>query len=212
MKKNITILILIMLFATQAFSQIAFYTMFRGETKLNTIPRLSIDVGLPVNIAGPWAVIKSNASFFESGLFITRNGLTYDDDKTRYVHNVTGISFPLRGGVIVKDIYYIGTGYNLNFNLYYKQKTFTAGGRQNKFVVASGFFDPRVSIFYPSLELSAGVSLHGLGRFSIRAQYFPTSLLNKTFTELVSGMEVRPYEDLVIMPNIKILLSYNPAL
>lgn len=212
MKKNIIIFIFILFVSTQTYSQIAFYSIYREDTKLNTLPRFSLDVGIPLNIAGPWSVIKSQGTFLETGFFITNNGLTYDDDRLRYVHNVTGVNVPIRGGVIVNDIYYIGTGFNFNFNVYYKQKTFSAGGRQNKHIITSQFFSKKVNMFYPSMELSAGISLYGLGRFSIRVQYFPISLLNQTWTEVVSGSQVNPFEDLVTMPNMKIVLSYNPGL
>ncbi len=212
MKKNIIIFIFILFVSTQTYSQVAFYTMYRDGSKLNTIPRFSLDIGVPINIAGPWSVIKSQGTFSETGLFITNNGLTYDDDKLRYVHDVVGLNVPLRVGIIVKDLYYIGTGFNFNFNVYYKQKTFSAGGRQNKHIITSQLFSKRVNMFYPSMELSAGIRLYGLGRFSLRVQYFPISMLNQTWTEVVSGSQVNPFEDLVTMPSMKIVLSYNPGL
>ncbi len=210
MKKCLIIFIFV-LFATQTFSQLTFYTINRGDTELHSIPRLSYDIGIPVNIIGPWSIIKSQVVFMESGFFITNNGIIYDEDQYRHLHRVIGVNFPLRVGVIVKKKFYFGTGINYNFNLHYKYKTFDAGGRKNKYVVASEFFSDRVNFFYPSAEISAGISLHGLGRFTLRFQTFPISLLNPIYTETVRGYEVKPFEDISALP-FRFILSYSSGL
>ena len=211
MKKTILFIILIAI-SISAFSQIAFYTVKQSDLKLQTTPRFSIDIGLPLNIVGPWSFIKTEGAFVESGLFVTNNGLIYDEDSYRYIHRILGLSVPIRGGKIVKEIFYLGTGFNFNFPFHYRQKTFDVGTRQNKQVMVSEFFSKHVVNFYPSAELSAGIQLHGVGRFSIRVQIFATSFLNQAYSETIGEYEVKPYENIAISNNFRVLLSYSPGL
>lgn len=208
LKKKLIIVFLIFV-SCSAFGQYAFYKVMRGDKELNSPGRFSVDYGIPVNLVGPWSIIPSKGAFTESGIFITNNGVIFDEKDKRHLHRVLGLSIPVRVGGIVKDNYYIGTGFNFNFNFHYKKKTFDYGTRENKSVVVSEFFSKQVKIFYPSIELSAGVSLHGIGRFSIRLQTFPESFFNLAY---VDDAGLKPYEDLQVVESFRILLSYNPGL
>ena len=212
MKKILILTLLISLFIN-SFSQIAVYKVTDGDA-LQTIPRVSIDIGIPINIIGPWSIIKAGMVYTESGLFFTNNGLIYDTDDLRYIHRTIGLSVPIRVGGIIKENYFLGVGFNFNFPFHYRLKTFDVGTRQNKEIAVSEFFSKRVTNFYPSAEVSAGISLHGIGRFSIRLQMFPANFFNTAYTETVEGYELesKPYEGIVIERNFRILLSYSPGL
>lgn len=207
--KKYKLLVLLILLSFSSSAQYAFYTVSRGDVELNSPSRLSVDIGIPVNIIGPWAIIPSEAAFTTVGLFITNNGIIYDENDHRYIHRALGLSVPLRFGAMINKIYYLGTGVNFNFNFHYKQTTADFGTRNNKSLVVSEYFSKQINLFYPSVEVSAGISLHGYGRFSIRLQTFPGSLLNQAF---VASDGTMPYETLNITQNFRILFSYNSGL
>lgn len=206
-KYNLLIVLILLSFTSSA--QYAFYTVMRGDVELNSPARISVDIGIPVNIIGPWAMVPSEAAFTTVGLFLTNNGLIYDENEYRYIHRALGISVPVRLGAMIKKKFYLGTGMNFNFNFHYKQTTFDYGTRLNESLVVTEYFSKQINLFYPSIELSAGISLHGVGRFSIRLQTFPGSLLNQAY---VDEAGLKPYETLNVTQNFRILLSYNSGL
>ena len=211
MKKTVSIITFV-LFSIQIFSQISLYKVSRADEKLHALPRFSVDIGVPVNIIGPWAIFKSTAAYLESGLFVTNNGFKYDQGDKRYVHRVIGLSVPVRAGKIIQNKYYLGSGFNINLNMQYKQKTYDFGTRNNKEIVEKKFFSKHDNLLNPSIELYGGISIHALGRFGLRAQMFPMSFLSPTYKETINGLETTPYADLIVAPNFKIMFSYNPGL
>jgi len=206
------ILFIFLIFSLQSFSQIAFYKVSRGDVALNTSPRFSVDIGVPVNIVGPWAIVKSPDAYIESGLFVTNNGMKFDEGAFRHSHRALGLSLPIRVGKIIASKYYLGTGMNMNFNFHHKYKTYDYGTKNNKQVVVSEFFSKQINVFYPSVETYGGISVHGIGRLGLRAQIFPMSLLNPAYSTTENGIELRPYEGLATTQNFRILISYNPGL
>ena len=207
-----TVVFLFIMLSYSVYSQVSIAKITRGETELLTIPRLTVDIGIPINIVGPYAILKDEATYLETGLFVTNNGFIFEENDLRNVHRTVGISVPIRVGKIVKQKYYLGTGHNFNFPIHYKLKTFDAGTRDNKQIAIAEYFSDRVSFIYPSLEFSAGVSLHGIGRFSLRLQMFYLGFFNPAFSETINGAEIKPYEDLLIENQMKIIFSYNPGL
>ena len=206
MKKFIFLLLIFCTFS--AYSQIQIVKVTRGEDAIRSLPRISIDLGIPVNIMGPYSIIQNTAAYIESGLFMSNNGYIFEEDGLRYVHRTFGVNVPVRGGKIIKEKYYLGAGHNFNFPIHYKLRSYDAGTRKNKQVVHSEFLSKRVSKFYPSMELSAGVMLHGIGRFSGRFQMYYMSFLNPAYTD--NGAS--PYADLLFERQLRFVISYNPGL
>jgi len=106
----------------------------------------------------------------------------------------------------------LGAGHNFNFPFHYKSTTFTARSRENKQIVTKEFMSDKTAKFYPSLELSAGISFHGVGRFSLRVQTFYMSFFNPAYSENINGTDILPYQTTVFNQNLRIIISYNPAL
>lgn len=210
--KRIFIISLFLLLVFNVHAQIAAYKIMRGEKELITRPRFGLDLGIPINLIGPWAIIPNTGAFTETGLFVTNNGFIFDEGKNRYHHRVIGVSVPLRAGKIIKEKFYLGTGVNFNFNLHYKQRTYDYGTKNNEQVIVNDYFSEQVNVFYPSIDFSAGISLHGIGRISLRAKLYTGSLFNQAYTETVDGLEVKPYEDLTVTQSFKIMISYNSGL
>jgi len=207
--RKYTILLVFVLLSISSVAQYSFYKVTRDGVELNSPSRFGMDIGLPINLIGPWSIIPAKGAFSEVGIFISNNGIIYDELDHRYIHRALGLSIPLRAGKIVNDKYYIGAGVNFNFNFHYKQTNFDYGTKDNKSIVIKEFFSDQINVFYPSIELSAGIRLHGIGRFSLRLQTFAGSLLNQAF---VDDAGLKPYETLVVPQNFKILLSYNSGL
>ncbi len=203
-------IVLILLSRLVTFGQIQVASVTVNDTvSLRGIPRLAFDIGIPVNIMGPYAVIRDEKTYMESGLFVTNKGFIYEQDGARFVHRLFGINIPIRGGVIIDDKYYVGAGHNFNIPFHYKAKRFDAGGFKNKEILTSEFFSKRTARFYPSIEISAGVSIHGVGRFSVRLQTFYLDFFNPAFEE--DG--VLPFEALVVENKLNlVVISYNPGL
>ncbi len=190
-------------------SQIQIAKLLDGDVELNSVPALAIDFGLPINITGPYAFIRSKDMYMESGLFFTTDKYIFDRDTTRFSHRSVGINIPLRVGAIIKEKIYVGAGHNFNFPIHYRQNNYDAGGFDNKRKAVSEFFSDHIMRFYPSMELSAGISIHTIGRFSVRLQMHYLDFFNLAYEE--NG--VKPYETLVFENRFKfIIISYNPGL
>lgn len=211
MRKQILILILIIV-PFSVFAQLSLSKITEGEKTYTKVPRFSMDYGIPINISGPYAVLTSEAVNLETGIFISNNGFAYDDTDLRHIHRVVGINIPIRVNAIMKNKIYIGAGHNFNFPFHYKHTTFTARSREDKSIVTKEYFSDRVSKFYPYMEISAGISFHGFGRFSIRLQTFYMNFFNAAYTQSVNNIDIMPYQNLIFEQNIRIIIAYNPAL
>jgi len=190
-------------------SQVQVAKVMDGDVELNTIPALTYNWGIPINIMGPYAFMKSQDMFMESGLFVNTNKYIFDRGDTRYSHRTIGISIPLRTGAIIKDRFYVGAGHNFNFPFHYRQNTYDAGGFDNRQQTVSQFFSPQIMKFYPSIELSVGLSTHTIGRFNLRVQMHYLDFFNVGYQK--DG--IKPYENIVFENRFKfIIISYNPGL
>ncbi|HAN77014.1 MAG TPA: hypothetical protein DCQ31_04175 [Bacteroidales bacterium] len=207
MKKLIPLLFFVL--SLPGFSQIQVGKVLLDEAELKSVPTLTFDFGLPINITGPYAFMKSEEMFIESGLYLTTDRYVFDLNGNRFSHRSIGFNIPLRVGKIIKNKYYIGGGNNFNFPIHYRQFKYDAFSFNNKQKVVSEFFSDQIVKFYPSLELNAGFSTHGIGRFSIRVQMHFLDFFNLGYTE--NG--VLPYEKITWTNRYKlIILSYNPGL
>ena len=191
------------------FSQVQVATITINDTiSARNVPRFAIDFGIPFNVIGPYAPIVNESAFLETGFFITNKGFIYEFENSRFVHRTFGVSIPLRAGVIVNQNIYLGAGHIFNFPFHYKEKKFSAGGFKDKEIRVSEFFSSRVLPFYPALEVSAGMSFHRVGRFSLRLQTFYLDFFNVAFEE--NG--VTPYSSILVENKLNFLISYNPGL
>ncbi len=212
MKKTFVLVFILLIIKLNTYSQISFVTIASGELPLTSKPRLSIDIGIPFTIVGPYAPIVNNSIFIESGLFVTNNGFIYEKGDYKYIHRTLGLSIPIRIGKIMKEKYYLGVGHQFNFPFHYKLKRFDAGTRKNKEIITKEFFSKRVSKYQPCLEVSFGIMYHKYGRFSIRAKLFYTDFFNVDYSETVNDLEVKPYESIAISQHFGITFSYSPGL
>lgn len=209
--KNIIFLFLTF-FPVLTIAQLQISSINQGETLLDTKPRFGVDIGIPFNIIGPYSPIVDDLIYTETGLFVTNKGLSYIEGNDNFIHRTLGLNVPIRIGMILNKTIYLGVGNNFNFPFHYKLKRYDANTRENKSIVVSEFFSKRVSWFYPSLEFSAGISIHKIGRFSVRFQINYLSFFNPEFTEIVQGYEVKPYENIVVNRHWGLTFGYNPGL
>ena len=115
--KNILSLSVFIFLSMITFAQVQFSSVKQGDTELISKARFGIDVGIPYNIVGPYGPIYTQKKLFwaETGLFITNNGVAYEEDQLINYHRTLGLNIPLRLGIIMNDKIYLGIGHNFNF-------------------------------------------------------------------------------------------------
>ena len=126
-----------------------------------------------------------------SGLNIRNVGFIYDDPNTnirkKYRNYTAGIPVGFKLGKL--DNLFVYGGYEIEFPLNYKEKTFENEKKADKFNV---WFSKRVPSIYHSLLL--GVNLpYGT---NIKFKYYLTSFFNKDFKETINGEVSKPYENI----------------
>lgn len=80
-------------------------------------------------------------------------------------------------------------GYELEIPFNYKEKTFVNEKKEDKFSV---YFSDRVPNLYHALF--AGIQFYS--GISLKFKYYLTNFHNRSYTEVVNGVEVMPYQDL----------------
>jgi len=126
-----------------------------------------------------------------SGLNIRNVGFIYDVPNTnirkKYRNYTAGIPVGFKLGKL--DNLFVYGGYEIEFPLNYKEKTFENEKKTDKFNV---WFSKRVPSVYHSLLL--GINLpYGT---NIKFKYYLTGFFNKNFKETIDGEVKMPYENL----------------
>ncbi|MEP2026901.1 MAG: hypothetical protein ABJH98_08950 [Reichenbachiella sp.] len=80
-------------------------------------------------------------------------------------------------------------GYELEIPFNYKEKTFVNEKKEDKFNV---YFSDRVPSLYHALF--AGIQFYS--GISLKFKYYLTNFHNKSYSEVVNGVEVMPYQDI----------------
>jgi hypothetical protein len=131
-----------------------------------------------------------------SGLGVRNVGYIYDDytdpqtgdiEKKKFRNYNIGIPVGIKIGNM--DGLFVYGGYEIEFPLAYKEKTFQNEIKEDKFVV---WFSNRVPSLYHTFM--AGIQFpYGA---SLKFKYYLTNFHNKDFTETVNGVQYKPYENL----------------
>ena len=130
-----------------------------------------------------------------SGVNIRNIGFIYDNykdpesgdiQKKKFRNYTLGIPIGIKIGNL--DSFYLYGGYEIEFPFNYKEKTFQ-NEQKTKFSV---WFSKRVPTLYNTVL--AGLQFpYG---FNLKFKYYFTNFLNKDYTEITNGVEVKPYENL----------------
>lgn len=103
-----------------------------------------------------------------------------------------GIPLGIKLGDFDKNFYVFGGG-EVEYAFNYKEKRFEGSGiDKDRFDRYDEWFSSRTNPFLPSLM--AGIQMPG--GLTVRFKYYLTDLMNKSYTETVDGIEVKPYENL----------------
>lgn len=124
-----------------------------------------------------------------SGLSIRNVGFIYDNpnsgERKKYRNYTAGIPVGFKLGKLDKSFIY--GGYEIEFPLNYKEKTFINEEKTDKFNV---WFSKRVPTIYHTLFV--GVQLpYGA---NLKFKYYLTSFFNKDYTEINLGNTSQPYK------------------
>lgn len=139
--------------------------------------------------------VSNNFGFF-SGINIRNVGFIYDNYKApgaetsvkkKFRNYTLGIPVGLKIGQLDKVFVY--GGYEIEFPLNYKEKTFENEKKTEKFNV---WFSKRVPSFYHTFLVGIQFPYGG----NLKFKYYLTNFHNKDYTETVNGTQVKPYADL----------------
>jgi len=134
---------------------------------------------------------KGNAFGIFSGLNLRNVGFIYNipntNIKKKFRNYTVGIPVGIKIGQM--DNMFVYGGYEIEFPVNYKKKTFTDERKTDKFNV---WFSKRVPSVYHTVML--GINLpYGT---NLKFKYYLTGFFNKDFKETNDGVETRPYESL----------------
>ena len=201
MKKIALLLVFGTILITRLFSQPAVYTTSGGEMIFsfatiedNGNEKSSIIRWAPVfNFQSMLNVDFTNYVGIFSGLAIRNVGYIYDgytepetgdEVKKKFRTYNAGIPIGLKLGNLNKTFIY--GGYEFEFPLHYKEKTFK-NEKKDKFGV---WFSDRVETFQHAFMIGFQFKYGG----NLKFKYYLSSFHNKDYTELVDGVEIKPYE------------------
>jgi len=131
----------------------------------------------------------NNSFGLYTGLAIRNVGFIYDvpNSSTRMKYRNYTLGIPVGIKVGKMDGAFVYGGYEIEFPLNYKEKTFENEVREDKFNV---WFSDRCPAFYNTVFL--GVNLpYGA---NLKFKYYLTSFHNKDFEETKDGVTTKPYE------------------
>jgi len=106
------------------------------------------------------------------------------DIRTKHRNYNIGVPVGIKLGAMNKSFLY--AGYEIEFPINYKEKTFENEKRTDRFNV---WFSKRVPTFYHTVM--AGIQFKGGA--NLKFKYYLTNFFNKDFTETVGGVQVKPY-------------------
>jgi hypothetical protein len=126
-----------------------------------------------------------------TGLNLRNVGFIYNvpntNIKKKFRNYTLGIPVGFKIGRM--DNMFVYGGYEIEFPVNFKEKTFTDERKTDKFNV---WFSKRVPSVYHTVML--GINLpYGT---NLKFKYYLTGFFNKTFKETTNGVETRPYENL----------------
>lgn len=135
--------------------------------------------------------VNENFGFY-SGVAVRNVGFIWDDPDSAQIrkkfrtYNI-GVPVGLKLGD-TNGMMLFG-GYELEIPFNYKEKTFVNEKKEDKFSV---YFSDRVPSVYHALF--AGIQFYS--GVSLKFKYYLTNFHNKSYTEVVNGVEVMPYQNL----------------
>lgn len=123
-----------------------------------------------------------------TGLNLRNVGFIYDHagSDVRTKHRTYNIGVPVGVKLGPVDRTFLYAGYEIEFPINYKEKTFENERRTDRFNV---WFSKRVPTFYHTVM--AGVQFKGGA--NLKFKYYLTNFFNKDFTESSGGAQVKPY-------------------
>lgn len=129
---------------------------------------------------------------FYSGLAMRNVGFIWDDPDSAQIRKkfrTYNIGVPI--GLKVGDMHglMLFGGYELELPFNYKEKTFVNEKKEDKFSV---YFSDRIPSLYHALF--AGVQFYS--GLSLKFKYYLTNFHNRSYKEIVNGVEVMPYQGL----------------
>ena len=125
-----------------------------------------------------------------SGMNLRNVGFIYDypDGSKRTKHRTYNIGIPVGIKLGPADKTFLYAGYEIEFPINYKEKTFENEKRTDRFNV---WFSKRVPTFYHTVM--AGIQFKGGA--NLKFKYYLTNFFNKEYTETVGGSQIKPYAD-----------------
>lgn len=151
----------------------------------------------------PWFNVQSLVNYdptrvfgLFSGVNVRNIGFIYDNyvspvtgDKVKKKFRTYDVGIPIGFKLGNLDGFMFFGGYEIEFPITYKEKTFQNEKKTEKFTV---WFSKRVPTVYHTLM--AGVQFpYG---FNLKFKYYLTNFHNKDYAETINGTEYKPYENL----------------
>lgn len=126
-----------------------------------------------------------------TGLNLRNVGFIYEhaDGNTRTKHRNYNIGIPAGIKLGNVDATFLYAGYEIEFPINYKEKTFVNEKRTDRFNV---WFSKRVPSFYHTVM--AGIQFKGGA--NLKFKYYLTGFFNKDFTETINGIPMKPYANM----------------
>lgn len=132
----------------------------------------------------------SNIGFF-TGLDLRNVGFIYDVPNSTIRKKFRSYNIGIPVGIKLGNMggSFIYGGYEIEFPINYKEKTFVNEAKTDKFNV---WFSNRQPAFYSTFM--AGIQFkHGA---NLKFKYYLTGFFNKDYTEINNGTEIKPYENI----------------
>jgi hypothetical protein len=200
----ITIVILFLTASGSTFAQKNFYFTTGGEMIFSFAPDIDNN-GTPGNGNvrwTPWFNVQSFGNYdfnkFSGAIFgLAIRNVGYIDEnsdpnnttmkiKKKYRTYNLGIPAGLKFGIL--DKFFIYGGYEIEFPLTYKEKTFINGEKHDNKI--KGWFTGRnpccFHTVFAAIQLPFGMS--------IKYKYYLTNFFNEDFSEIFNGTEIYPYK------------------
>lgn len=146
-----------------------------------------------LNIKSYFNIDPGRSFGFLTGFAVRNVGFIYDvpdsETSTRKKFRTYNLGIPvgLKLGKMTGTFVY--GGYEIEFPFTYKEKTFENEVKQDKYVI---WFSKRVPVFYHTVFV--GINL--LKGLNVKFKYYFTNFHNQDYTEVVDGVESKPYEGL----------------
>lgn len=156
-----------------------------GSDDTSIIPRISWKLSLYEDFI---PLGETFGLFTQTGF--NNTGFIYNAGDDRFKHRNIALGTQIGAGVrLGKTVLF--AGYKLELNFHYKSKIFRNQERSQKEVLQSEWFSDRVNLLGHSIQ--AGVALpNGV---IISGGYYLNNFFNQDFTETISGVEIKPFED-----------------